>query len=152
MKKRSLQHLKAFSERAIEATVQAELISPLVYLPRKLRGHKARLTVDNLKISTDPATIAENHVRIADADPIGFLIAVMQGQPIPEFAIRPDGSVDVRYSIPKLDERIELAKWLGQKVTHNFNTKNHTRNPQRAEYDALIGNRLNAVQETAEED
>jgi hypothetical protein len=146
--------LKEFSERAIEATAATNLVSPLVYLPRKLRGQSARLTVDNLKITADPETMAENHVRIADADPIGFLIAIMQGQPIPRFVVRKDGSVEVHYDIPTMDERQDIAKWLGGKVTFRMTAdpKRDTidgRREQRNDYEAMIKNR---VQKTPKKD
>lgn len=109
--------LDAFTERAIRATEAGALIPPIVYLPSRLRGHGQRLTVDHLRITTDAPTVEENHLRIRDADPLGFLMAMMHGQPIPTFTITKEGSIKVVYEVPTLEARERIAKWLGHKVT-----------------------------------
>jgi hypothetical protein len=111
------ERLDDFTERAIRSTEAGKLIPPIVYLPRRLRGQKVRLTEDNLRYTVDPPTVAENHVKIAGADPIGFLIAVMHGQPIPEFRIARDGAIDVYYSVPDFELRVKVAQYLGHKAT-----------------------------------
>jgi hypothetical protein len=139
---------KAFTERAIEATealqVSNALVSPLVYVPRTLKAHQYRLTVDDLKITMQPEDIAENHARIAKADPLGFLIAAMNGQPLPEFRVQKDGTVRVNYTVLTVQERLDLAKWLGHKVTMKIPKgidkmkKNNARHEALHEYDTII--------------
>lgn len=153
---------KAFTERAIEDAdrINDALISPVVYVPRKLRGHKFRVTVDDLKITLDPETIAENHIRIAKADPLGGLIAAMNGQPLAEFRVQPDGSVRVVYTTLSLAERIDLMKWLAARVTIRIptNLKRDPTSPIKTaqhEYDAMIKQAVenqDAVQKTNPED
>jgi hypothetical protein len=109
--------LDQFTERAIRATDAGKLIPPIVYLPSRLRGHNTRLTIDQVRITTDPPTIAENHLRIGEADPLGFLIALMHGQPIPAFEITKEGSIKIQYEIADLAVRERVAKWLANKVT-----------------------------------
>lgn len=111
------QRLKAFTERAIEATEAGALIPPIVYLPRRLRQANLRLTEDNLCLKVDPPTIEENHVRIAAADPVGFLIAMMHGQPIPAFEVGRQGEIIVRYEIADLAARTRIATFLANKNT-----------------------------------
>lgn len=109
--------LKKFTDRAVRATDLGQLIPPIVYLPQKLRAHGLRLTVDNLRLTVTPPTVAENHIRIAEADPLGFLIAIMNGQPIPSFQIQKEGSVRVIYEVAEVPFRTEIAKFLAGKVT-----------------------------------
>jgi hypothetical protein len=106
-----------FTERAIRSTEAGKLIPPIVYLPRRLRGQKVRLTEDHLRYTVDGPTVAENHVNIQAADPVGFLIAIMHGQPIPEFRIAPNGAIDVYYSVPDFEVRVRVATYLANKAT-----------------------------------
>lgn len=109
------ERLRAYTERAIEATEAGALIPPIVYLPRRLRQSGLRLTEDNLCLKVDAPTLEENHVRLAGADPLGFLIAGMNGQPIPAFEIGARGDIVVRYEVLDLDTRLAVAKWLANK-------------------------------------
>lgn len=110
-------HMDEYTERAIRATEAGALIPPIVYLPRRLRGQKVRLTEDNLRYTVDPPTVAENHVKIAGADPVGFLIAIMNGQPIPEFRVARNGAIDLYYSVPEFADRMKAATYLANKAT-----------------------------------
>ncbi len=106
-----------FTERAIKATDAGKLIPPIVYLPKRLRAHATRLTADQVRVTVEPPTIQENHARIADADPIGFLIAIMHGQPIPAFHITNDGAIRIEYFVAMPETRIKVAGFLAHKVT-----------------------------------
>lgn len=140
--------LEAFTERAKKAVdLNVAGIPPIVYLPAKLRAHDMRLTVDHLRITSDPPTIAENHLRIAEADPLGLLIAIMNGQPIPSFQLEGQGertNVRVRYIEPDFETRKDVAKWLAQRVTyHPYAGSKPTgaqarRKAHQADYDAMI--------------
>lgn len=127
-----------FTERAIRSTEAGKLIPPIVYLPRRLRGQKVRLTEDNLRYTVDGPTVAETHVKIAGADPIGFLIAVMHGQPIPEFRITRDGAIDVFYTVPDFETRMKAARYLGDKHTMAPRGKWHGNAEALREYEKLI--------------
>jgi len=111
------QNLDEYTERAIRATDAGKLIPPIVYLPRRLRGQPVRLTEDHLRYTVDPPTVAENHVKIAGADPVGFLIAVMNGQPVPEFRISRQGAIDLYYSVADFELRVKVARYLADKAT-----------------------------------
>lgn len=146
--------LEAFTERAKLAVDAQEGIPPIVYLPAKLRAHGIRITVDHLRLTVDPPTVAENHVRIAEADPIGFLIAIMNGQPIPTFILEGVGDntqVRVKYEVPEFRTRKEIATWLATRVTfHPFNGRKPV-SPQKEahqrEYDAMIEQVADGVQQ-----
>lgn len=109
--------LIAFTERAIDATFKGALIPPLVYIPAKLRRIKdVRINVDG-DVTINPATEAENVIRVGLADPVGFLIAIMQGQPIPRFIVERDGDgqkVRADFEAPPLDARLRAAEILAR--------------------------------------
>lgn len=128
-----------FTERAIRASDAGKLIPPIVYLPRRLRGQKVRLTEDNMRYTVDPPTVAESQVAVAGADPIGFIIAVMHGQPIPEFRISREGAIDVFYSVPDFETRFRAARYLGDKQTLRPVGKAWRGNPEALkEYERMI--------------
>jgi hypothetical protein len=137
--------LEAFTERAKIAVDIGEGIPPIVYLPAKLRGHNMRVTVDQLRVTVDPPQVGENHMRIAQADPLGFLIAIMNGQPIPAFALSGEGdntSVIVRYEVPSFEQRLNVGQWLATRVTYRPYNGRKPVSPQKeahqAEYDVMI--------------
>lgn len=109
--------LKAFTERAIDASFKGQLIPPLVYVPHQLRGKAARVALDG-SVTVNPTDAAEDAARIHRSDPTGFLIAVMQGQPIPEFTITRDkqGAIEVAlgFVAPLLPERLRAAEHLAR--------------------------------------
>jgi hypothetical protein len=109
-----------YTERAI-ASVRRQ-IPRIVYLPAALRGHNQTLTLDGLQVRITGPQITDNHARIAEADPLGHLIAVMNGLPIPRFIVEdgPDGgdaTVRVVYHTPTVEEQRDAAKWLAARVT-----------------------------------
>jgi hypothetical protein len=135
---------KKFTERAKHAVdTNRAGIPPIVYLPRSLRAHKQRLTEDHIRITTDPPTIAENHLRIAEGDPLGFLLAIMNGQPIPTFRVEPDGAITVEYHVPTFEQRESTARWLAHKVTIRTGdqTKDGPSSNPPEEWDALVARR-----------
>lgn len=109
--------LDEYTENAIRATDAGKLIPPIVYLPRRLRGQPVRITEDHLRYTLDPPTVAENHVKIAAADPVAFLIAVMHGQPVPEFRVTRGGAIDLYYSVAPFELRVQVARYLADKAT-----------------------------------
>lgn len=74
-----------YTEQAI-ALVGGDMPS-IVYLPPDVRARKTRLTLDGV-VTENPYGLDEIQARIVAADPLGFLIAIMNGQPIPSFRLR----------------------------------------------------------------
>lgn len=108
--------LLEFTERAIDASFKGQLIPPLVYVPQRLRKGVARVAFDGT-VTINPATPEENDVRIGQADPIGFLIAIMQGQPIPRVVIERKGKgqlARVEFEEPGIDARLRCAEVLAR--------------------------------------
>lgn len=125
--------LERQTERAIKAA--AKLIPDIVFLPPEFRSTAARVQV----VTTKPPTKAENAKRIAEADPIGFLIAVMNGQPVPEFVVNDHVDpveVDIKYHNPSLELRSVCARYLAM-------VSNQKRDPNAEtmkDFDAMVKN------------
>lgn len=150
MARKNKEGLNAFTERAIRATEAGTLIPPIVYLPRSLRRQKMMLTTDNLALTVDPPTLEENHVKIAAADPVAFLIAVMHGQPIPAFHVTKQGGVEVFYEVAELQVRIRAAEYLGHKATIRTTAKGKHRERDK-DHQAMIA-RVGSAIDTHNED
>lgn len=102
--------LKQFTERAISATVDGTLIPPTVYIPVNLRRRGVARVPET--VTLNPKTDAEIDNQIALADPVGFLVAIMQGQPIPCFEVGKTNDVlEVRLELraPDLKLRSDVA-------------------------------------------
>lgn len=109
--------LEEYTERAIRATESGTLIPPLVYIPMRMRARLARTMEDGVTVTTNPATVEENNLRVANADPVGMLIAMMQGQPIPSFEIRAgkqpgELAVFTNFMVADIPLRAEIAMKL----------------------------------------
>jgi hypothetical protein len=113
MPRKSKDAIADFTERALKATFEGTLIPPIVYLPAGLRKQRARIQEH---VTLNPRSAAEIEDQIAKADPVGFLIAIMQGQPIPVFVVTSldDGQqrLNLEYRNPDLLLRAEVAMEL----------------------------------------
>lgn len=106
-----LETVSEFTRRAIRAT--NELIPPTVFVPLALRRSKKRLV--GRAITTRAPDQAEIDEAIARAAPHEFLVAVMQGQPLPKFTLTetPTGfDVAVSYEVPSVPDRVAAAAAL----------------------------------------
>lgn len=141
MTTRKRETFEHFTERAIRATEAGKLIPPIVYLPKMLRGEAVRITLDHTMLTVNPPTIQENHLRIAEADPLGMLLAIMHGQPIPAFKITKQGSIEVEYHIPDMQMRERVAKWLGSRVTLKLAPETQTNGKTKTQdWDTMVAN------------
>lgn len=117
--RRSKENLKDFTERALEASLTGAFIPPLVYIPATLRKRGVRIAEDDLSVTANPPTLEENKLRIAKADPVGFLIALMGGQPVPAFEVHREAGgkleVKVDWRIADLPLRAEVAMELARR-------------------------------------
>jgi hypothetical protein len=114
----------------------------IAYLPPAVRGRKVRVTTEGV-VTDSPFSSEEQLDRIVQADPIGFLIAVMNGQPIPTFRLvdeknplppvqdkrkknsaaviahlakERDIDVYVEYHVPSIADRERIALYLADRV------------------------------------
>lgn len=65
-------------------------VPSIIYLPPTLRSRKQRVTTDGM-VTLQPYTAEEIQKRVVQADPLGFLIAIMNGQPMPSFRLKKPG-------------------------------------------------------------
>jgi hypothetical protein len=111
----------------------------IAYLPPAIRGRRARMTTEG--ISTEhPQSVEEQVTRIVHADPLGFLIAMMHGQPVVTFRVgaskrhenaqrrrkadaevpidtTPDGvEVFAEYHSPTIPDRERIAIFLAERI------------------------------------
>ena len=152
--KRSLNN-KQLTEKALDLLHKRNhLVDPLVYVPASFRGPaRTRIRVDDLRITLEPHDLLDNAKRIREADPIGFLIAAMNGQPVPKFKIlRADGVIELEYETYSLEDRVRVAAFLASKITHQAINKNDKHSGKA--YDTMIEEALNksGLQETSEEE
>ena len=96
-----------YTERALAGVTMPKF----VYVPLAMRPGKA-----DLRVEIDKQTINNNHKRIAEADPLGFYIAIMNGQPVPQFRVE-YGELKLEYALPTMEQRMRAAEWLGARVT-----------------------------------
>lgn len=136
--------LTQFTERAFRASFDGTLIPPQVYIPVNLRKRVARITE---KVTLNPKTDAEVEQDIALADPTGFLVAVMQGQPIPAFEVRKDdkGGIEIILVMqtPSLELRTEAALKLAAIRTR---TKLKPDSVERKQYERMIEEAADGVE------
>ncbi len=104
--------LKAHTTRAMK--LEEGTVPEAVFVPPAIRGKMVTLQyVTNGR----PTDISTHMVRIEqEADPVGMLIAVANGQPIPTFQIDDEGNTLVVYESLTLVDRLSVMKFLADKI------------------------------------
>lgn len=108
--KRPTKRLADYSEHAQAIIDQS--VPPIGYVPPARRPSKKYVLV----MREAPVDVKINVERIAMTDPIGFLSAVMQGQPVEEWAVTPDGKAKRNFILPTMENRIFVAKYFADKL------------------------------------
>jgi hypothetical protein len=153
-------------------------IAEVVYLPPDVRKTKTRINAYGHATNT-PLTAKEALDRIIAADPLGFLIAVMNGQPVMTFdvvdkKIAPKatgaktkkkfkplslGEVDgveiiAQVHVPTIDDRKEVAKFLVPYVTEKRKKKGEIGpdDPEEAEFERILAQRAQQARDEAGDD
>lgn len=111
-----------------------------VFLPPAIRGKVVRTTyvIDNAK----PVSIEEHVVRINnESDPVGMLIAIANGQPVPTITINADGEEMIQYETLPLKDRLSVIKFLSDKVLPRMSVFKRS-NPEKKddEWAAMLSN------------
>jgi hypothetical protein len=111
--RKDMSKLSANTERAI-TLLTVDKGNKLLYWPSYLRGG-TRITPDGVA-TRNPPTEKEQLERIVEADPLGFLLALMNGQPVPV----PEGDKNLRYfvkeEVANIGMRRDIAQHLLTKV------------------------------------
>lgn len=116
-----------YTAAALKAVEDNNHVPAHVYMPPALRDNKQVQYIFKNK----PPEIEQHIARIeAEADPIGLLIAIAIGQPVPEFSVGPDGEVTVDFRSLSVDNRYRMKaiEYLADKVLPSMTmTKKHTK-------------------------
>ena len=86
-------------------------------------------------------SVHDNLVTISEHNPIDFLVKVMNGEPIPAISIDNEGNSSVEYDLPTLKVRIDIAKYLGNKLMpamHVHKVIDDTIEPPKTGFEALV--------------
>ena len=105
------------TRRALVAVDAGEPTDLPVWVPPAIRGKRPAI-IKELQVSRDQVLdIKANLVRIqTEADPIGMIMAVAMGIPVPVYRVQADGSVICEPQTLSLKDRMMYAKWLGDRV------------------------------------
>lgn len=116
-----------YTAAALKAVDQEEHVPAHVYMPPALRNAQPAQYIFKNK----PPDIDQHLARIeAEADPIGLLIAIAIGQPVPEFTVTPEGGVSVEFQSLPINNRYRMKaiEFLADKVMPSMTvSKKHTK-------------------------
>ena len=116
-----------YTAAALKAVDEEAHVPAHVYMPPALREKQDVQYIFKNK----PPSIDQHLARIeAEADPIGLLIAIAIGQPVPEFNVGPDGEVQVEFQTLPINNRYRMKaiEYLADKVMPSMTmSKKHTK-------------------------
>ena len=116
MPKKISKQIDQYTERAMAAAIDKEPIPAGVYLPPAIRGKSVNVAYQIPKDAV-AVDIKSNMVKItAEADPIGQLTAIANGQPVVFFDVDSNGKIVKKYETASMTQRIRLLLWLGDRV------------------------------------
>jgi hypothetical protein len=151
-------------------------IADVIYLPPDIRRNKLRINAAG-HATTKPPSDKEALDRIAAADPLGFLLAVMNGQPVVTFApkakeVEPKktsaktakafpllslGKVNgveivAEFHVPSIDDRKEVAKFLTPFVTERKRKTKGEEKPdeEQDEFERILAQRRQQAKEESD--
>ncbi len=153
-------------------------IAEVVYLPPDVRKNKTRINAYG-NATTAPVSAKEALDRIIAADPLGFLLAIMNGQPVISFGVKEKevepkrvgrktaktfpvldlGKVDgveivAHVHVPTVDDRKEVAKFLTPYVTEKRKKKGEEGgglDPKDEEFERILAQRAQQARDAEEE-
>ena len=111
-----------------------------VFLPPAIRG---RIVTTEYEVKgSKPVDISQHVVRInMETDPVGLLIAIANGQPVPTIRINEQGEQEVIYETLPLKDRVPVIKFLSDKVLPRMSVfKKMEIKTQDAGWEALLSN------------
>jgi len=108
----SRKDLKKYTTQAMK--LEDGPIPEAVFLPPAIRGRFVKTRFE----AAHPKTDIKQHVaRINDeTDPVGLLIAIANGQPVPTVTVDKNGDSTVSWETLPLKDRIPVIKFLSDKV------------------------------------
>lgn len=132
----SKRELKKYTTRALK--LEEGSVPTAVFVPPAIRGKMV-----NVQYVTDGKPIAlDTHIiRIQDeTDPVGMLIAIANGQPIPTFTINAEGETIIAYETLSLKDRVPIIKFLSDKVLPRMSINKKIEKGDDAGWEATLTN------------
>lgn len=106
------------TKQALMSVTEGRKMPAGVYVPPALRGKQPTVVYETR--SAAPVSVEENLVRIQEeADPLGLLIAIANGMPIPNWVVGENGELSVEYTSAGLSERRQVAQRLAGMLIDN---------------------------------
>lgn len=94
--------------------------------PLVITGRRSWREVVRAKPGAAIASVRDNMLRIQEqADPIGFLIEVMNGSMFPVQFVDDDGNIVQHYVTPDMGTRIKIAQFMANKVLPTLSVTKH---------------------------
>lgn len=137
--------LKRNSELAISAP-EGTPVPQDVWLPPTVRGKSTRVMHD-IAVTRSPPTVSENMIRInEEADPIGLLIAISNGQPISTFQIDDKGETILHWETLPLKDRLKVIYHLADKILPRMSRQPQKTAPAKGDPDSWNATLENAAE------
>lgn len=132
----SQRELKKYTTRAL--SLEDSAVPEAVFVPPAMRGKMV-----NVQYVTDgkPTDMKTHIIRIQDeVDPVGMLIAIANGQPIPTITIDAEGKKTVKYEVLDLKDRIPVIKFLSDKVLPRMSVNKKMEKGKDSTWEATLTN------------
>lgn len=110
--------------QALRAVQHGGTVPQAVFLPPVLRQNTN--IVYALSKDTKLPSIKQSTLRIAqEADPIGLIIAIAIGQPVPTFNVDAEGNINVKYETLPLGNAVRerMIKYLADRIVPRLSVK-----------------------------
>jgi len=128
--------LKAHTTKAMK--LEEGSVPEAVFVPPAIRG---KMVTVQYVTDGKPTDISTHVLRIEqEADPVGMLIAVANGQPIPTFTIDDQGNTLVSYETLALADRIPVMKFLADKILPRMSINKKIEPGKDAGWEATLSN------------
>jgi len=132
----SKRNLKKYTTRALK--LEEGNVPQAVFVPPAMRG-KAVLT--QYVINDKPVDIQQHVVRIQqECDPVGLLIAIANGQPVPTVTIDESGEPTAAFETLPLKDRITVIKFLSDKILPRMSINKKIEKGQDDVWEATLSN------------
>lgn len=132
----SKKQLKKYTTRAMR--LEEGSVPQAVFVAPAMRG---RIVNTQYVTNGKPVDMQTHIIRIQDeTDPVGMLIAIANGQPIPTIRINSKGEQTTVYETLSLKDRINVIKFLSDKVLPRMSVNKKITPGKDASWEATLTN------------
>jgi len=144
------------TKKALVAADTGEPTDLPVWIPPAIRGKEPAI-IKELPVNKEKLIdIKANLIRIqTEADPIGMIMAVAMGIPVPVYRVAENGEVLCHTETLSLKDRMMYAKWLGDRVIPKMSVNFNVDDPEgdKAGFSSVVeaaANRAETIEGTDE--